>query len=147
MVVHTAVDKNLTQPSLVQFSTGCGPNSAPLLQQEPNAGLFLLLSNLRYQTRTKKLCGFFWVGKLEEINWITYIMSSCVSPCIEIVTVDFFKRIEKPLGSWLLSYVAHSCNIKTLIKSPINMLVPFCLTPADDEKETTFSFFLQSLFF
>lgn len=42
----------------------------------------------------------------------------------------------------------HSCNIKTLIKSAINMLVSFCFTPdADDREGTSFSLLCFCLYF
>lgn len=86
--------------------------------------------------KTKKQCFCKW----EEINWMTCIMTElCRS--LRRRSDCWFKKKNLWKNSRLLSSVAHSCNIKTLIKSPINMLVPFCFTPADDGKEALFPFF------
>ncbi len=150
---HTAVDKNEAQPNLVQFSTACGPiQSLHCGRSQMYAGpklkkwSWIFSSFIKYLlTNRAEILFLFYFGRCWKI--MTCIMTKlCQS--LHWWSECWFKK----KNLWTVSFfsVVHSCNIKTLINSPINMLVPFCFTPADDGKEAIFYFlffFFSGLFF
>lgn len=99
---HTAVDKNVAQPTLVQFSTGCGPHSLHYDRSKMgllNAGPY---SNCLEYFFIRQIVSITKQAKLEEIIRMTCMMiKHYVSPCIGGATFDLERKTSGQPAAFL----------------------------------------------